>query len=98
MRSWTWSSVLALICVLSVGCATKNYVRNQTAPTITKVNELDDLTSKNTTAIRDVDSRAQQGIQQLNEQASAADQKALAAGQQADKAQVAASRAVNGVS
>jgi outer membrane protein OmpA-like peptidoglycan-associated protein len=59
---------------------------------------LDDLTAKNTTAIRDVDTRSQQGIQQVNAQANAADQKALAAGQQADTAQSAANQAANGVS
>ena len=60
--------VFALIAAslpLSLGCATKNYVRNETAPTINKVNELDDLTAKNTRDIRDVDSRAQQGIQSV---------------------------------
>jgi OOP family OmpA-OmpF porin len=70
----------------TVGCATKNYVRNEVTPTINKVNELDDLTAKNTHDIRDTDARAQQGIQQANSQANAADQKALAAGQAADQA------------
>jgi OmpA-OmpF porin, OOP family len=69
-----------------VGCATKNYVRNEVTPTINKVNELDDLTAKNTRDIRDTDARAQQGIQQAKSQADAADQKALAAGQSADQA------------
>jgi outer membrane protein OmpA-like peptidoglycan-associated protein len=70
----------------TVGCATKKYVRNEVAPTINKVNELDDLTAKNTHDIRDTDSRAQQGIQQAKSQAATADQKALAAGQAADQA------------
>ena len=70
----------------TVGCATKNYVRNEVTPTINKVNELDDLTAKNTHDIRDTDARAQQGIQQAKSQADAADQKALAAGQAADQA------------
>ena len=70
----------------SVGCATKNYVRNEVTPTINKVNELDDLTAKNTHDIRDTDARAQQGIQQATSAATAADQKALAAGQAADQA------------
>jgi outer membrane protein OmpA-like peptidoglycan-associated protein len=77
----------------TVGCATKNYVRNEVTPTVNKVNELDDLTAKNTRDIRDVDQRAQQGIQQVNQQATQADQKALAAGQAADQAQQTASRA-----
>ena len=70
----------------TVGCATKNYVRNEVTPTVNKVNELDDLTAKNTRDIRDTDARAQQGIQQAKSQAAAADQKALAAGQAADQA------------
>ena len=45
----------------SVGCASKKYVRNQSAPTVNKVNELDDLTSKTTNEIRSVDQRAQAG-------------------------------------
>src|ERR1017187_400800 len=59
----------------TVGCATKNYVRNEVTPTVNKVNELDDLTAKNTHDIRDTDARAQQGIQQTKSQADAADQK-----------------------
>ena len=70
----------------TVSCATKTYVRNAVTPTINKVNELDDLTAKNTRDIRDTDARAQQGIEQAKSQADAADQKALAAGQAADQA------------
>src|SRR5271169_571444 len=70
----------------SVGCATKTYVRNEVTPTINKVNELDDLTARNTHDIKDTDARAQQGIQQAKSQADAANQKALAAGQAADQA------------
>jgi hypothetical protein len=81
-------SVLAMLVAgslpLTVGCATKNYVRNQTTPVINNVNELDDQTAKNTRDIRDVDSRAQQGIAQVNSKAASADQKALTAGQTAD--------------
>jgi OmpA-OmpF porin, OOP family len=77
----------------ATGCATKKYVRNETAPTINKVNELDELTAKNTNAIKDVDARAQQGIQSVNQKAETADQKALAAGQAAEQAQQAATGA-----
>ena len=70
----------------TVGCATKSYVRNQMTPTINRVNELDDLTAKNARDIKDVDTRAQQGIEQT-------DQKALAAGQSADKANQSATQA-----
>src|SRR5208337_3555130 len=70
----------------SLGCATKSYVRNQINPTINRVNELDDLTAKNSRDIKDVDSRSQQGIQE-------ADQKAAAAGQSADQANQSATQA-----
>jgi OOP family OmpA-OmpF porin len=97
MRSFSLFAVLAIVSVVSVGCASKKYVRNETAPTIEKVNELDDLTAKNSRDIKDVDTRAQQGIQQVNAKTAEVDQKAAAAGQQADKAQLAATQAANGV-
>lgn len=94
-------SVLAVLVAgslpLTVGCATKNYVRNQTTPIINNVNELDDQTAKNTRDIRDVDTRAQQGIAQVNDKSAAADQKAQAAGQAADQANQNATQASNRV-
>jgi len=91
-------SVAATLSVgLSVGCSSKKYVRSQTGPTINKVNELDDMTAKNTKDIKDVDARAQQGIQGVNAKSDAADQKAQAAGQQADQAQTLASTTANQV-
>lgn len=77
----------------AAGCATKTYVRNETTPTIDKVNELDELTSKNTKGIRDVDARAQQGIEQVNTKATTAEQKATVAAQAADQANQAATHA-----
>jgi OmpA-OmpF porin, OOP family len=85
--------VLAGVVVFNAGCSTKKYVRNQTAPLINKTNELDDITAKNSKDIKDVDTRAQQGIQSVNEKTAAADQKAVAAGQTADQAQQVASAA-----
>ncbi|HJX01329.1 MAG TPA: OmpA family protein, partial [Terriglobales bacterium] len=78
--------------VFNAGCATKKYVRNESAPVINKTNELDDLTAKNSRDIRDVDTRAQQGIQGVNQKAATADQKALAAAQAADQANQAAAQ------
>lgn len=89
--------LIAAYMVATVGCASKNYVRQETTPLINKTNELDDLTAQNTKSIKDVDARAQAGIQQVNAAAAAADQKALAAGQQADQAQTTANNAANGV-
>ena len=40
----------------------------QTTPLINKTNELDDLTAKNTKDIKDVDARAQAGIQRRERQ------------------------------
>jgi outer membrane protein OmpA-like peptidoglycan-associated protein len=51
------------------------------------------LTARNSRDIRDVDTRAQQGIQRVQTQANAADQKALAAGQAATQAQSMADQA-----
>jgi OmpA-OmpF porin, OOP family len=89
--------LLAASTALSVGCASKNYVRQQTTPLINKTNELDDLTAKNTNSIKDVDARAQAGIQAVQTKAAEVDQKAQAAGQQADQAQSLADNAVHRV-
>jgi OmpA-OmpF porin, OOP family len=78
---------------VNVGCATKNYVRQQSQPVIDKSNELDALTAKNTNAIRDVDTRAQSGIQGANDKAAAADKKASDARSIADQAQLVATQA-----
>ena len=87
------ATVVAVVLPMTVGCASKKYVRNEVTPTVNKVNELDDMTAKNTHDIKDVDARAQQGIQQVNSKAVAADQKALAAGQSADQANLNANKA-----
>jgi OmpA-OmpF porin, OOP family len=89
--------LLAGSMIASVGCASKNYVRQQTTPLINKTNELDDLTAQNSKAIKDVDARAQAGIQQVQAKAAEVDQKAQAAGQQAQQAQTMADNAVHRV-
>jgi outer membrane protein OmpA-like peptidoglycan-associated protein len=73
--------------------ARKKYVQRQLSPVRDRVNELDELTSKNSAAIKDVDSRAQQGIRAADQHASQADQHALQAGQQAQAAQQTADQA-----
>jgi OOP family OmpA-OmpF porin len=78
---------LAASMVASVGCASKNYVKEQTTPLINKTNELDDLTAKNTKDIKDVDARAQAGIAAVNAKTADVDQKAQTAGQNAAAAQ-----------
>src|SRR5437764_10896728 len=87
MKQLSLILVVASSLAFTAGCGTKNYVRNTATPIINKTNELDELTAKNSNAIRDVDTRAQQGIQGVNQKATSADQKAMAAGQVADQAQ-----------
>src|SRR6201998_2219477 len=79
--------LLAASMVASVGDASKKYVRQETTPLINKTNELDDMTAKNTKDIKDVDARAQAGIQAVQAKAADVDQKAQAAGQTAASAQ-----------
>jgi outer membrane protein OmpA-like peptidoglycan-associated protein len=66
--------------------ATKEYVRRHVQPIRDRVNELDELTASNSKMIRDVDARAQQGIQLASAKASLADEHATDA---TNKAQMA---------
>src|SRR5438477_12695747 len=88
---------LAASMVGTVGCASKNYVKQQTTPLINKTNELDDLTAKNSRDIKDVDTRAQAGIQAVNAKTAEVEQKAQTAGQNAATAQQMADAANNRV-
>jgi OmpA-OmpF porin, OOP family len=78
---------LAGALVATVGCTTKNYVKQQTTPLINKTNELDDMTAQNSKEIKDVDARAQSGIQAVNQKTADVEQKAQAANQTATSAQ-----------
>jgi OmpA-OmpF porin, OOP family len=93
MNRTSLTLMLAATMAASIGCSSKNYVRQQTTPLINKTNELDDLTAKNSKDIKDVDQRAQAGIQTVQAKAAEVDQKALAAGSEADKAQLSANSA-----
>jgi outer membrane protein OmpA-like peptidoglycan-associated protein len=73
--------------------ARKKYVQRQTEPIRDRVNELDELTAGNTKMIKDVDSRAQQGIQLASAKANEADQHAIDAGNKAQMAQQTATQA-----
>jgi OOP family OmpA-OmpF porin len=88
---------LAVSMAATVGCTSKNYVKQQTTPLINKTNELDDLTAKNSKDIKDVDTRAQAGIQAVNAKTADVEQKAQAAGQSASSAQQMADAANNRV-
>jgi len=89
--------MLAASLAATIGCSSKNYVRQQTTPLINKTNELDDLTAKNSRDIKEVDQRVQAGIQSVQARATEIDQKALAAGKQADEAQTLANNATQRV-
>jgi outer membrane protein OmpA-like peptidoglycan-associated protein len=67
--------------------ARKKYVQRQTEPIRDRVNELDELTSSNSRAIKDTDARAQQGIKLASDKANEADQHAVDAGNKATAAQ-----------
>lgn len=73
--------------------ARKKYVQRQLSPIRDRVNELDDLTAQNAKEIKDVDSRAQQGIQLATNKANEADQHAIDAGNRAQAAQQTANTA-----
>lgn len=73
--------------------ARKKYVQRQTEPIRDRLNELDELTSQNSKMIKDVDTRAQQGIQLASTKANEADQHAIDAGNKAQAAQQTATQA-----
>lgn len=77
------------------GCATKNYVRTQTAPLVDKTNTLEDKTAENNRNIQDVDQRAQAGIKQAQGSADQATQNAQSAQTAAGNAETAANDAVH---
>src|SRR5580692_8336916 len=83
------SLVICLVASMAatVGCTSKNYVKQQTTPLINKTNELDDLTAKNSKDIKDVDARVQSGLAAVNSKTDEVEQKAQTAGQNASQAQ-----------
>src|SRR6266576_3055041 len=78
--------------------ASKKYVQRQVGPIRDRINELDELTSENGKTIKDVDGRAQQGIQLASEKSSVADQHATDASNKAQRAQTAATQVATRVS
>ncbi len=73
--------------------ARKKYVQRQLSPVRDRVNELDELTASNSKMIRDVDSRAQEGIKMASLKANEADQHAIDAGNRAQQANQTATQA-----
>jgi len=86
-------ATLALVGV--TGCATKNYVKKQTAPLIDHTNQLDEKTATNNRNLHDVDDRAQAGIKQAQGAADGATQNAQNATKSAGHAETAANDAVH---
>jgi OmpA-OmpF porin, OOP family len=72
------------------GCATKNYVRQQTQPLIDHTDQLGQQTAANNRALHDVDDRAKAGINQAQSSADTANQNAQNANQAANAADMAA--------
>jgi outer membrane protein OmpA-like peptidoglycan-associated protein len=73
--------------------ATKRYVQKLVNPIRDRVTELDQITSENAAQIKDVNTRAQQGIQLASEKTIIADQHASDAASKAQLAQTAANAA-----
>jgi outer membrane protein OmpA-like peptidoglycan-associated protein len=73
--------------------ARKKYVQRQTGPIRDRLNELDELTAANSKMIKDVDARAQAGIQLASTKVNEADQHAIDAGNKAQAAQQTATQA-----
>jgi outer membrane protein OmpA-like peptidoglycan-associated protein len=78
--------------------ANKKYVQRQVTPIRDRVSELEQITSENSRLIKDVDTRAQQGIQLASEKTTLADQHASDAANRAQLAQTAANEASTRVS
>ena len=79
--------VAAFALFVQMGCATKKYVKQQIDPVSGRVDELTEIAKRNENSIKDVDSRAQTGIQSVQAKANEVDQKALTADQKAVEAQ-----------
>jgi len=90
--------VAALSLFVEMGCATKKYVKQQIDPVSGRVDELTEVSKRNENAIKDVDSRAQSGIQSVQAKATEVDGKAMAADQKALEAQQMAKNAEGKIS
>jgi len=102
MKAFLATTVIATAGLLATGCATKKYVRNTTAPIQAKVDQVGEQTSRNgqsieetRTQVKEVDERAQTGINAAQERASTADNDAQKADQHAQTADQHASDARN---
>jgi len=93
MRFFAVTACVSMVAFLAAGCATKKYVRNTAAPIQAKVDQVGEQTNQNGQTIEEtrgqvkqVDQRAQSGINAAQERASTADQHAMTADQHAGDA------------
>lgn len=84
---------LIFILFISLGCASKNYVKSQVTPIIDKVNDLDQRAAKNSNDTTATNAALQKDIDALSMKVSDADQKATAASAKADAANQLANKA-----
>ncbi len=75
--------IAGLALLAMTGCATKSYVRKQTAPLANQVNNLDRLTAKNSNDVKSLRASTREGLKEANASSSQAMQTAQAAQQQA---------------
>jgi len=95
VRFGLFAAAMAVAAAGATGCATKNWVKAQTAPIVDHTGRLEDQTAANGRAIRDTDDRAQAGIKQAQGSADTATQNAQVAQKSAGDAEVAANDAVH---
>jgi len=100
MKGFLATACIATGALMAAGCATHKYVRNTTTPIQAKVDQVGEQASRNSQAIEDtknqvkqVDEKAQSGINAAQEKASSADQHALTADQHAGDAMTKANQA-----
>jgi outer membrane protein OmpA-like peptidoglycan-associated protein len=93
MRSFLAATCAISVVLLTAGCATKKFVRNNTTPIQAKVDQVGNQTAQNAQDIdaangqvKDVDERAQRGISAAHEQATTAIQDAADASKRAGDA------------
>jgi outer membrane protein OmpA-like peptidoglycan-associated protein len=93
MKGFLATTCIAAGTLLGAGCATHKYVRNTTAPIQAKLDQVGEQAGRNDQAIEDtknqvkqVDDKAQSGINSAQEKAATADQHALTADQHAGDA------------
>lgn len=94
-RFGMWMATTAVAALVTSGCASKNWVKTQTAPVVDHTGQLEDKTAANGRAIRDTDDRAQAGIKQAQGSADAATQNAQTATKASGDAETAANDAVH---